>query len=67
MRREIPTWLAAVIIVAVILVVIGTFVYLQRRQPPTTPAELIKNPPNPAFTARPNMPPMQQSPRPSTP
>jgi len=59
MQREVPTWLAALVIGAVVLVVVGVFVYLQRRQPPTVPEEQIKNPPNPAFTARPNMPPMQ--------
>lgn len=42
--RKLPTWMAALIIVLVVFIVIGLFLWQARRQPPTpqVPAEVLE-------------------------
>ncbi|MCS7224702.1 MAG: hypothetical protein NZ959_09145 [Armatimonadetes bacterium] len=56
MTRPVPLWLGVVVIALVILVV-GFFVWRSNRPPAMMTEEQLRNPPNPAVTARPHLTP----------
>ncbi len=64
MQREVPTWLAVVIILVVLVVVVGAYVYLTRPKPATDGGQMPVHGPGSHMVPQKPMPQQPQAPAP---